>query len=188
MRIGLNQSQRNAVYKYIKDGYVIIESGRQSGKTQTLCEIVKYWIEHQAINGEYCVIIGGSTRLMLEFRSKIIESLIREHFYYNVKTYPSGVQIEMYSGKILNIVFCGNLSEYFYNKRCGKYSGISISLLVGDELYIDPKWCTHTACAYIQYKDVVSLSYDGIIDNEKLERIRKIMSKKVFDREFGQYM
>lgn len=187
MEYKLNQSQRNAVCKYIKDGYVIIESGKASGKTQTLWAIIDFWIKYTANDNDVCVVIGKTFNQIIRFSTNLT-TFLRNVGIYKIEYNGSNiVKIIKPNDKVCYIKFCESLNNYFINKRyC--YSGYKITLLIGDELYIDPDWCEHTACAYTQYRDVVSLSYDGTIDKEELERIRKIMSKRRFDREFGQYM
>lgn len=189
MEIKLNASQRNAVYKYIKDGYAIIESGRRFGKTQTLCGIVKHWLEFQAKDGEYCVIIGRTTSSMLELRNRLFSTIFNNDYtYITLYSCQNYVGFEIYINKKCNIIFCRSLQEFFYNKNRGEYNGINISLLVGDELYIDPDWCKHTACAYTQDKDITALSCEEMFNKEDIEQFKQCVSKTKFDKDVGQYM
>lgn len=184
----LNNSQVRALHKYIKDGYIIIDSGRESGKTYTLCNIINIWRDLQANNYDHCIVICKSPISVIEMKEKLIKLFVNDLMYVNLKNTKNGLQLYTIDGKTVIIHFVVGIDNYFYYKNRGNFNGINVSLLVGDECYIEPSLCRHTACAYTQANDVVSLSYDGLISKEEIEYLKCCMSKKDFDRNYGQYL
>ena len=183
----LNCSQIKALWKYINDRYVIIESRRESGKTQTLMAIIKYWVKHQAKDNEVCVIVGSNLRFVSEFSKEIVKDSRPDNNIEKILVTPYVITICNTNGTHYYISICSGIREYFYDVYNRKYAGIHISLIVGDECYIDPTWCDHTACAYTQYRDVVTLEYSNDVKSEII-KLKNVMNKKDFDREYGQYL
>ena len=183
----LNCSQIKALWKYINDRYVIIESGRESGKTQTLMAIIKYWVKHQAKNNDVCVIVSRYLCSADILMKKIAKDLRVDNNIEKILVTPSIITICNVNGTHCYISICSGIRNYFYDVYNRRYAGVNISLLVGDECYIDPEWCDHTACAYTQYRDVVTLEYDSDVKSEII-KLKNVMNKKDFDREYGQYL
>lgn len=187
-KLNLNDSQQNAIKWYLRDGYVIIESGRRSGKTETLCYIINAWRNLQANNCDNCVIICRTLSHLSEVKERLIRIFINDLMYISVKNGFNWIKFQTIDGKTVTVNFVIGIEQYFNNKYCGKYNGINISLLAGDECYISPDWCKHTACAYTQMNKIITLSYDGLIDKEEINNMRKYMSTYYFDKHIGQYL
>lgn len=182
----LNCSQIRVLYKYINDGYVIINSGRRSGKTQTLIAIADYWIEHQAQDRDICVIVGNN---YIQFYRHFYDNMIKGRYkYVQSCTYrPAQLEFIKWNGCKYYIEFYKTKEEYFNRKHNNNYAGTHITLLVGDECYINPKWCAYTACAYTQYPGITALEYNSDVRSDIL-KLKNVMNKNDFDRNFGQYL
>jgi len=180
LRVELRCSQLKALYKYIQNDYLIIDSGRRSGKTTTMIGVIDYWLKHQANDGETCIIIGRSLRHVDELLNKLCEDLtgysIEYSPYYSIRIH--------YGNKTLNIVTCKSLNQYYYNISNYVYKGITITLIVGDECYIPHDWCRYTACCYTSYKEITRLNYP-IEMKDELDEIKLELGKVQFECAFG---
>jgi len=180
----LSCDQIKALYRYIADNHLVINSGRRSGKSKTLHAVFQFWLEHEMKNGDTCVLIGHSRRA----NDLFIKDLFAKFACGYVEKIDSIEYKLHYSDKICYMRLYTSAMQYFLSLRNTWYgSRTDVTLILGDEKYISDDWCSHTACAFTQRRKFVNLMPKES-DKEELRRVRNGVSSEFFDMEIGQYL
>ena len=175
----LNYDQIKALYEYITDGHVVINSGRQTGKTITLKAIFKFWLTCQMKDEDRCVIISRSRRANEEF----INGLFSMLYGCKAKRMDGMTYKLFYNNKMCYIELHTSLRNYWLT--CD-YGLVMPSLIIGDEQYIPDDTCMRTACAFTQNRKFVNLP--PLIDKDELRKMKAGMGNEFFDLQIGQYL
>jgi hypothetical protein len=180
MKYVLNKSQINAIYRYYCDNHVVINSGRQFGKTTALIGIFDYWLNNQMKENDVCVIIVKSYSQIRYIKQQLFNlcSIIDYGGYYK----------SVYNMKY-NVVFYVGIESYFRNLYNGNLIGLKdkITLIIGDECYISQDMCKNTACAFTQRIEFNKLEISDEM-KKRIDEIKNCMSKEQFNLEYGQYL
>ena len=175
----LNCDQIKALYEYIQSDHVVINSGRQTGKSRTLKVVLQFWLEYQMKDKDRCIVIGRSYRANKEF----IDDLCSQLYEVDVERMSSVVYKLHYNDKVCYIELYTSLRNYRLICDAGL---ITPSLIVGDERYIPDDMCSRTACAFTQYRKFIHLP--PLMNKARLRDIKDGIGNKSFDIQIGQYL
>jgi len=177
----LTCGQAKALYEYISSDHLIINSGRCSGKSKTLIEVFKFWLEYQMKNSDTCVLIGHS----LNANTSFVENLFRSISECAVTHIGSSGYKLVYNNKICYIKMYTTIMQYFFERPYGPWIGLrsNATLMLGDERYISDDWCSHTACAFTQRRNVMTLE----CSDDATEKIKTLRHKMCLD-DYKLYM